>query len=157
MLAAVLLAAWTLYPKDNALSTIRVNLLGYAPQANKVAVLCALQPRNFSSFSLVRGDGAIVYRGKAEARGPYGPCVSTYRLDFSRYRGSGTYRLAADGITSPRLRIANDAYRGVPDMLLNFMRDERSGYNPVFHAFVHTHGGIDVESGTDLIAECPDC
>ncbi|HET6895368.1 MAG TPA: glycoside hydrolase family 9 protein [Candidatus Baltobacteraceae bacterium] len=147
MLAAVLLAAWTLYPKNDALSTIRVNLLGYTPRENKVAVLCALQPRNFSSFSLVRGDGATVYRGKAAARGAYGPCVSTYRLDFSRYRGTGTYRLLADGIASPRFRIADDVYRGVPDTLLNFMRDERSGYNPLFHAYVHTHDGIDVENG----------
>lgn len=147
MLAAVLLAAWTLYPKDNALSTIRVNLLGYITSANKAAVLCALQPRNFTSFSLVRSDGATVYRGKAAARGPYGPCVSTYRLDFSRYRGAGTYRLLADGIASPRFRIASGAYRSVPDTLLNFMRDERSGYNPLFHAYVHTHDGIDIQNG----------
>jgi hypothetical protein len=124
-----------------------VNLLGYAPEAAKVAVLCSLEPRNAGSFSLVRSDGTVVYRGHAQAKGPYGPCVSTYRLDFSRYRASGTYEVIADGITSPKFPIAPDLYRGVADTLLNFMRDERSGYNPLFHAYVHQHDGIDVENG----------
>jgi hypothetical protein len=82
MLAALLLGAWTLYPKDNALSVIRVNLLGYTPGQRKVAVLCSLQPRNFHTFALQREDGAVVFRGAAKPSGPYGPCVSTYQLDF---------------------------------------------------------------------------
>ena len=146
MLAAMLLA-WTLYPKDNALSTIRVNLLGYAPAQHKVAVLCSLQPRNFTSFSLVTGSGARVFQGNARGMGPYGPCVSTYRLDFSRYSRAGRYAVVADGVRSPEFEITAHPYRGVPDTLLNFMRDERSGYNPLFHAYVHRHDGIDVENG----------
>jgi hypothetical protein len=147
MFAAFLLAAWTLYPKDNALSVIRVNLLGYTPQAEKTSVLCSLQPRNFETFSLERSDGTIVYRGIARATGPYGPCISSYRLDFSRYRKPGTYVAVADGVASPRFRISGGAYRGIADTLLNFMRDERSGYNPLFHAYVHQHDGIDVANG----------
>ncbi len=144
---APLLLAWTLYPKDDSLSVIRVNLLGYGASDRKTAVLCSLQPRNFETFSLVRGDGAVVYCGRAQAQGPYGPCVSTYRLDFSSYARAGAYRVIADGITSPRFALRANPYRGVADTLLNFMRDERSGYNPLFHARVHTHDGIDVDNG----------
>lgn len=147
MLSALLLAAWTLYPKDNALSVIRVNFLGYAPSDRKTAILCSLQPRNFTHFTLERSDGGIAYRGRARAGGPYGPCVSTYRLTFSAFRTPGAYRVTADGVTSPQFRIAPRPYAGVPDTLLNFMRDERSGYNPLFHAYVHRHDGIDVENG----------
>lgn len=68
-------------------------------------------------------------------------------MDFSRYRRSGSYRVRADGISSPPFAIAATPYRGVADTLLNFMRDERSGYNPLFHAYVHAHDGIDIENG----------
>lgn len=132
-----------LYPKNNALSFIRINELGYGTNDAKVAVLCALQPRTFRSFELQRADGAIVFGpAAARARGPYGPCVSTFRLDFSRYRAPGEYRIVADGVISPRVRIAKDAYAGVADRLLTFMRYERSGYNPLAKAYVHRHDGI---------------
>ncbi|HLI98026.1 MAG TPA: glycoside hydrolase family 9 protein [Candidatus Baltobacteraceae bacterium] len=147
MLAGLLLAAWTLYPKNDALSVIRVNLLGYTPARRKVAVLCSLQPRNFARFLLVTTDGRARFRGIARPEGPYGPCISTYRLDFSRYERAGAYRIVADGIVSPAFTISTRAYDGVADTLLNFMRDERSGYNPLFHAYVHQHDGIDVENG----------
>jgi hypothetical protein len=57
------------------------------------------------------------------------------------------YRIITGGIGSPRFTISASAYRGVADTLLNFMRDERSGYNPLFHAYVHQHDGIDVDNG----------
>jgi hypothetical protein len=143
MVLGVLLAALTLYPKDNALSVIRVNELGYRPDEQKVAVLCSLQPRTFETFVLTTPGGRTVYGPhRAQPQGPYGPCVSTYRLDFSRYARAGTYRLNADGVLSPPFRIEANAYRGVAERLLTFMRDERSGYNPLFHAYVHQHDGI---------------
>lgn len=143
MLSGLILAAWTLYPKDNALSVIRVNELGYRPAQHKAAVLCALQPRNFERFTVVTANGTTAY-GPAPARaaGSYGPCVSAYRLDFSGLKTPGEYRVVADGVQSPRFRIDAHAYHGVADTLLNFMRDERSGYNPLFKAYVHTHDGI---------------
>ncbi len=132
-----------LYPKNNALSFIRVSEVGYLPNDAKVAVLCALQPRTFHTFSLERSDGTVVFGPvAAQPRGPYGPCVSTFRLDFSRYGALGTYRIVADGVTSPPVRIAENVYAGIADRLLTFMRYERSGYNPLAKAFVHQHDGI---------------
>jgi hypothetical protein len=142
MLAGILLAVWTLYPKDNALSVIRINELGYTPHQRKTAVLCSLQPRNFGPFTVRDAAGKPAYTGHAKPAGPYGPCVSTYRLDFSALTRPGTYRIDADGVNSPTFPINAHAYRGVADTLLNFMRDERSGYNPLFKAYVHTHDGI---------------
>lgn len=143
MLAAVLLAAWTLYPKNNALSVVRVNEAGYRPDRPKTAVVCSLQPRNFDRFTVLDRNGHIAYGpARATAEGPYGPCVSTYRLNFSALNRPGEYRIDADGVESPLFRIDAHAYRGVADTLLNFMRDERSGYNPLFKAYVHAHDGI---------------
>ena len=132
-------ASSRLYPKNNALSAIRINELGYLPHDAHLAVLCSLQPRTFHRFRILDAGGKAVFTGDAAPKGPYGPCVSTYDLTFSKLTRSGTYRIDADGVRSPVFRIRANAYAGVPGMLLNFMRDERSGYNPLFHAYVHQH------------------
>jgi endoglucanase len=131
-----------MFQAHNNLSVIRVNLLGYAPHDRHVAALCSLEPRTFHRFTLTDARGKTVFLGKATPKGPYGPCVSTFDLDFTPFTRIGSYRLDADGVFSPKFRITPDPYRGVPSALLNFMRDERSGYNPLFHARVHTHDGI---------------
>lgn len=141
----LVLAAALMFPVDNTKSVIRVNELGYAAHDRHVAVLCSLDPRTFERFAVVDPRGTVVFRGSAQPKGPYGPCVSTYDLDFTGLARPGRYRLEAQGVRSPIVRILSDPYRGVADTLLNFVRDERSGYSPLFHAFVHTHDGIVVD------------
>jgi endoglucanase len=145
MAFALLLAAVLMFPVNDARSAIRVNELGYATHGRHVAVLCSLDPRTFSHFTVVDAHRIVAFRGRAEPKGPYGPCVSTFDLDFSRLTRPGSYHIEAQGVRSPLFRIVRDPYRGVPDTLLSFMRDERSGYNPLFHAYVHTHDGIVVD------------
>ena len=117
---------------------IRVNQVGYLPEAPKVAVACTLERRAITSFRVVDADNRTVFGPRAaRAAGPFGPCVATYRLDFSGLRTAGTYRVVAGGAVSPPVRIAADAYRGVADSLLAYLREQRSGYNPVFRDSVH--------------------
>ncbi len=145
MSIAFILAGALMFPVDNTKAVIRVNELGYAAADRKVAVLCSLVPRTIGRFTVLDAGGAIVLRAGAQPKGPYGPCVSTYDLNISPLTRPGTYRIDAQGVRSPPFRIARDPYGGVPGALLNFMRDERSGYNPLFHAYVHTHDGIVVD------------
>lgn len=141
-LAVVFLAAALMYPIDNSKSVIRVSEVGYLPHDAHVAVVCSLQPRNFQSFRVLDTHGSAVFTGSATPEGPYGPCASSYDLNFSRFTREGMYHIDAQGVQSPAFRISRYAYDGVADTLLNFMRDERSGYNPLFHAYVHQHDGI---------------
>ena len=78
------LAALALAPADSA-AFVRVNQVGYLPDAPKVAVVCALA---------ARAGRQLHRRRRARARGPraasrarrtaaFGPCAATYRLDFS--------------------------------------------------------------------------
>ncbi|HKJ91845.1 MAG TPA: glycoside hydrolase family 9 protein [Longimicrobiales bacterium] len=116
---------------------IRVNLLGYLPAAPKVAVVCSVAPLSLDHFTVVDADGRSVGGGEAEKAGAFGPCRETYRLDFSAVRREGDVRIHAGALTSPWVRIHRDAYAGAVDTLLLYLREQRSGYNPVLRDSVH--------------------
>jgi len=130
---------------------IRVNQVGYLPDAPKIAVACALDSTHVTRVTrttfVVRDDlGRVVYGPrKVVASGAFGPCERTWRLDFTELRRTGQYRIAAFGVTSRELRIDAHAYDGGADTLLNYMREQRSGWNPVIGDSVHTHDGIVVD------------
>ncbi len=128
-----------------ATAAIRINQLGYLPDAPKIAVLCALDRLEVTNFAVSDGSGRIVLRKPAISAKAFGPCVSNYRLDFSSIGKTGDYRITAAGVTSPLVRIRENAYAGAADTLLYYMREQRSGYNPVFRTVVHTHDGIVVD------------
>ncbi len=118
-------------------SFIRVNQVGYLPDGPKVAVVCSLEETGIGSFSVVEEDGGVAFRGQAERAPGFGPCAVTHRLDFSALRRSGRYRLSAAGVMSRPVRVAADAYAGAADTLLMYMRQQRSGFNPLFEDSVH--------------------
>jgi peptidoglycan/xylan/chitin deacetylase (PgdA/CDA1 family) len=45
---------------------------------------------------------------------------------------------------SPEFRIAENVYEGTADFLLNYMRQQRSGYNPYVKDSCHTHDGYEI-------------
>jgi hypothetical protein len=124
---------------------IRINQLGYLPDAPKIAVLCALERLELTGFNVSDGSGRVVLRKPGISAKAFGPCASNYRLDFSSIRKPGEYRIAAAGATSPIVRIRENAYAGAADTLLYYMREQRSGYNPLFRTVVHTRDGIVVD------------
>jgi endoglucanase len=129
----------------SATAAIRINQLGYLPDAPKVAVLCSLAPIELRDFLVTDAGGRTVLRGRALPAKPFGPCVANYRLDFSSIRSVGEYRVSAGSISSPLIRIRENVFAGAADTLLYYMREQRSGYNPLFKTVVHTHDGIVVD------------
>jgi endoglucanase len=109
-------------------------------------VLCSLGAIRVDRFSVVDETGAIRYGPqRAVPAGPFGPCTATFRLDFSPFAHEGRYRLVAGSLTSPVFRIAHTAYEGAADTLLFYLREQRSGFNPVFRDSVHAQDGIIVD------------
>jgi hypothetical protein len=144
MLALAASAAVT--PPDST-AFIRVNEVGYLPDAPKVAVACMLDSGRVDNFSVSDERGRIVIAARRAVPEPaFGPCVRTYRLDFSTLRAPGRYRITAGALRSPAVRIGSDVYAGGADTLLYYMREQRSGWNPLFRDSVHTHDGIIVDS-----------
>jgi endoglucanase len=146
-------AACTPSPRATPLSpsrhAIRVNQVGYLPGYPKVAVLCSLDSARVRHFAVETESGRRVLGPLTAIAAPaFGPCASTHRLDFSSLRAEGRYRIVANGVRSPLVRIARSAYEGVGDSLLVYMRQQRSGYNPFFRDSVHRKDAVLVDHAT---------
>jgi endoglucanase len=124
-------------------SWIRINQLGYTPQGIKVAVWCTKSDITITSFTLIdSATGKTVFTDNAGKNfGAYGPFKNTYRLNFSLFNNPGIYFLKAGNATSPIFRIDKDVYKGAADFCLQYMRQQRSGYNPYLKDSCHTHDG----------------
>src|SRR5689334_13367911 len=146
MLLATLLALAA--PADSA-AFIRVNQVGYLPDAPKVAVVCALRPVALDRFT-VEDEGGRVVLGPLRAKkdGALGACVETWRLDFGALRRAGRYVVHAGPYLSPPVRVGADVYHGLADTLMTFMRQQRSGYNPFLGDSAHKRDGIIVDHPT---------
>ncbi|MGH7712554.1 MAG: glycoside hydrolase family 9 protein, partial [Gemmatimonadaceae bacterium] len=92
--------------------------------------------------------GRTMLRRYARSLGPFASCRSTHRLDFSELRWRGTYRIHVAGVEPVAVRVGNDVYAGAADSLLVYMRQQRSGWNPVFKDSVHRRDGIVVDHPT---------
>ncbi|HVD59273.1 MAG TPA: glycoside hydrolase family 9 protein [Gemmatimonadaceae bacterium] len=130
-------------------SFVRVNQLGYLTDAPKTAVVCSLDQTTIATFTLQDGAGKVVFGPrKAVASGAFGPCAQTHRLDFSAFRKPGRYTIVAGGAASPSIRIGRDIYAGAADTLLYYMREQRSGFNPLIKDSVHKYDGVIVDHPT---------
>src|SRR5690606_11860487 len=110
-------------------SWIRINLLGYTPQGNKVAVWCSKENKAITTFQLVNDWGEIVFTGEAgKPFGAYGPFQQSYRLDFSAFKTPGRYSIRAGGARSEWVHIYRDAYNGAANFCLRYMRQQRTGF-----------------------------
>ena len=72
---------------------VRINQLGYLPQATKVAVLMSDQPTTVDSFQLINAfTGKVAYTSnQVQAMGAMGNMKATFRLRFSAFTQPGTY------------------------------------------------------------------
>jgi len=126
---------------------IRANQIGYLPDDPKIAILSSDEPQT-GRFSV--GDFAASI---GEDQGAWGPFRHNYRLDFTALAKSGRYRVRFGDTESLPFTIGQDAYAGVPEKLLSFMRLQRCGENPVTGKKCHQQDGIDTIDGrkVDLV------
>ncbi len=129
---------------------IRINQLGYHPVAVKVAVFLSEETLKIRTFELVDATtGECAYKGVAVAgNGTLWGMKTAFRLDFSAFEKPGSYFLRIGKTESPRFPIGNDVYRGIASFLLNYMRQQRCGFNPYFNDSCHTHDGFIVDHPT---------
>ncbi|MEO5682764.1 MAG: glycoside hydrolase family 9 protein [Chitinophagaceae bacterium] len=126
-----------------AQSWIRINQLGYTCQGVKVAVWASKEKGIPGAFQLKdSATGNTVYTGKAgQAYRAYGPFAQTMRLAFTAFTRPGKYYLQCGVTKSPVFVIGNDVYHGAADFTLQYMRQQRSGYNPFLQDSCHTGDG----------------
>ena len=137
---------------------LRVNQVGYLPDAPKVAVLCTVTDApadRYTRFTVRDRQGRVVL-GPARARAdlPFGPCKRTWRLDFTALRRPGEYTLDASDITA-EVRIGPSVYAGAADTLLQYMREQRSGFNPLFRDSLHRYDGYVIDDTGGVVKFLP--
>lgn len=124
-------------------SWIRINLLGYLPNGSKVAVYASKSKESIRYFQLInaRTKKVVLQTAAGKNFGSYGPFINTYRLNFSAVTKPGLYYLKAGTVVSPSFKIDATVYDGSADFCLQYMRQQRSGYNPFLNDSCHTHDG----------------
>lgn len=129
-------------------SWIRVNQIGYLPEATKVAVFMSDETAQINGFELVDAfTGEVAFSSSAvRPTGVLGRMKTTCRLDFSGLKTSGAYYikvLSSCGETrSETFPVGAGVYDGAADFVLNYMRQQRCGWNPFFKDSCHRKDGI---------------
>lgn len=118
---------------------VRINQLGYLPKATKVAVLMSDQPITVNHFTLVDAfTGKVAYTSnQVQAMGAMGNMKATFRLRFSDFTQPGTYYIKVGQSRSEIFPINGQVYRGTSDFVLNYMRQQRCGWNPYIQDSCH--------------------
>lgn len=129
-------------------SWVRINQIGYLPEATKVAVFMSNEAVQVNGFELVDAfAGEVVWRSDAvRPMGALGQMKTTCRLDFSALKTDGAYYikvLSSGGETRSEIFPINPkVYDGAADFVLNYMRQQRCGWNPFFKDSCHRKDGI---------------
>ena len=131
-------------------SWIRINQLGYLPKGTKVAVFGSKSAQTINSFQLINAStNQLVFQGAAGKNfGSYGPFKTTYRLNFSLITKPGRYYVKVGLVVSPVFKIDPSVYDGTADFCLQYMRQQRSGFNPFLNDSCHTHDGYTLYGAT---------
>ena len=122
---------------------LRANQVGYRPGDSKSAVVFGNGDFDGTARILDTDSGKEVWRGPATilAGSSWAKFSRTAEIDFSAFRQPGHFRLVVGQSRSLPFRIGDDLYRPLPDLLLEFMRQQRCGYNPFLDATCHQHDG----------------
>ena len=123
---------------------IRINQLGYLPSDVKVAVLISKDSSlTISDFQVCDAlTGKPVFSSKnIKSFGAWAAFTTSFRLNFSDLKTSGSYFIQSKDAKSPIFSIGDDVYNGTADFLLRYMRQQRCGFNPSLRDSCHTAGG----------------
>ena len=130
---------------DNESVHIRINQVGYLPDEHKSGIVFSHDPVK-ERFELIEdGSGTVVLTikpVKTTAEG-WGTFKHYYELDFTQVIQPGQYHLKAkkSGARSRVFKISSSTYDHQQEVLLEFMRQQRCGYNPYLDMVCHQKDG----------------
>lgn len=128
----VIAICWIGFGSPAADIYIRANQVGYARRDAKNAVAFAKSALP-ETFTVVEAETQKVrFQGKNHPlpRETWGQFEHHAELDFTGFTRLGRYVLQVGDATSLPFTIGNGAGAALPDALLEFMRQQRCGYNP---------------------------
>jgi len=122
---------------------LRASQVGYSVQGPKLAVALASAPLP-ERFDVIELDqGRSVFQGTT--RPALGMSWSRFNhvaeLDFSAFRQPGRFRLRLGAAVSLPFVVDDTVFQPLPDILLEFLRQQRCGFNPWLSANCHQLDG----------------
>ena len=118
---------------------VRANQAGYLARDPKIGMAFGTAPLP-DTFSLTEAfSGKVVFRARTKSVTgvKWGQFEFHAELDFGAFVEPGLYRVKVGPGQSWPFAIDGDLYRRLPDDLLEFMRQQRCGYNPWLDAVCH--------------------
>lgn len=143
VLAVIFLSVWSPpAAKADSGSFIRLNQLGFRPGDIKTAVVFGREALPAEFRILNTSTGAVVFTGRTKpVAGHWGEFEHHAELNFSQVRTEGRYVVELGSVRSQEFAIERYVDRAIADQLLEFMRQQRCGYNPYVDAACHTFDG----------------
>jgi endoglucanase len=123
---------------------VRANQIGY--HMNHVGVAMAFSKSPFPpDFTLVSesNEGNVFFNGKTRpiTNATWGQFKYHAELDLSAFHTPGKFILKIGEAKSPPIAVGNDPFGKLSFELLDFMRQQRCGYNPWLGTNCHQHDG----------------
>ena len=142
--------------------------MGYLPNQSKVAVLMSRENCEVKTFDVVDfyTGKVLLTLNNVKTCGRYGQMASTFRLNFSALNRPGSYYLQSGDVRSEVFPVGDRVYDGAADFVLQYMRQQRCGWNPYYRDSCHVKDGyityhptktgqrIDVTGGWHDAADC---
>ena len=119
---------------------IRSNQVGFYPADIKTAIILSREKLDGCNFSVVdvNSDKIVYQDNNFDSLLSYGKFNFCYRIDFSKVRTYGKYKIRIQDIESLDFEIGNKIYNPVRDSLAQFFRCQRCGdTNPFLHEPCH--------------------
>src|SRR5690242_3767722 len=121
---------------------IRVNQLGFRPHDVKSAVAFGREALPATFRVVDAKTGTVVFTGKAVSlNGSWGEFAHHVELNFSQLRREGRYLIELGAARSVAFAVGRNINTDLGDQLLDFMREQRCGYNPYVNAACHIFDG----------------
>ena len=124
---------------------IRVNQLGYLPDESKIAIAfshVAIREKILLISKESKSSMATLKPKRSKSKG-WGTFNYYYEIDFSQLESPGNYFLLGQksNSKSQTFSISPNVYQNQTETLLDFMRQQRCGYNPFLDVVCHQKDG----------------
>lgn len=126
----------------------RVSSMGYLPDDIKAAVYLGNRNVTAAEVSITDRTGHTYRADSVTVEQPWQAGQEASRVYFSSLTTPGEYVLTVSDAEPVKVYIGKDAFaRGIHELPLQYLRQQRCGYNPVHDALCHQNDGHLVLSG----------
>jgi hypothetical protein len=133
---------------------IRVTQIGFLPEDLKTAVILSSHKLDGKTFHLIDlASNKKVYNGIiGNNKGIFGNFKYSYTIDFTKFRGIGTFKIAIENSRSYKFKIGKNLFIPVTKELMKFFAVQRCGYtNPSLHKVCHIADATSIIDGNQKL------